>query len=272
MKNRKLLEYIAKKIVEDMPTLMEPKNNKLNMNLEWYREEKIIYTRQLLTSTFESEAISLTKIDHPMYFRRRFLKSKLIWDEVNELRANESSLKNQDYIQKLFTDWVDPNGRLKTDKIVATLMSQPDNPFQYKFSNDPLDGPALWMYAKRKIVFTIRLDKTLKVPKTIWVSAYTESTKSGGPLPPESKSKYKFFQSINSYAIHALNTYVSYEDIPILALIEWWRNFAQFSERKWKITNNRLYWSQEFQFLPTDFCSVELKETDLIHKSSNIFK
>jgi hypothetical protein len=78
MKNRKLLEYIAKKIVEDMPTLMEPKNNKLNMNLEWYREEKIIYTRQLLTSTFESEAISLTKIDHPMYFRRRFLKSKLI--------------------------------------------------------------------------------------------------------------------------------------------------------------------------------------------------
>lgn len=83
MKNRKLLEYIAKKIVEDMPTLKELQNNKLSMNLEWYREEKI---------------------DHPMYFRRRFLKSKLICDEVNELRADESSLKNQDYIQKLFVD------------------------------------------------------------------------------------------------------------------------------------------------------------------------
>ena len=247
-----------------------PKN--MNKQIEWYREDKVMFTRQMLTNTFESESAALTKIDHPMYFRRRFLKSKLIWEEVNELRADESSLKNQDYVQKLFENCLTEDGNLSKTEVLTKLQKIPDNPFLYKFMSDSLNGPYLIMYAKRIIVFTIRLDKTLKIPKWIWVSGYSETTRAGEILPPESRSKYKFFQSINDYAIHAMNTYVSYEEVPILALIEWWRNFASFSEKKCKITGDRLYWSQNFQFMPTDFCSVELKETDLIHKSSNVFK
>lgn len=238
---------------------------------EW-DSKNIINTRQIFTNIFESEAHSMNKIDHPMYFRRRFLKSKLINEEVNELRNDESSQKNQDYIQKLFVNCLLPSGFLDCDKVITILKGIPDNQFRYKFSKDPLNGPILIMYVKKRIVFTIRLNLKMTIPKWIWVSSFNEMTKTGSPLPPESKSKFKYFKSINNYAIHAMNTYVSYEGVPILALMEWWRSFSNFCEEKCKITDNRLYWSQDFQFLPTDFCSVELKENDLIHKSSNVFK
>lgn len=214
----------------------------------------------------------MNKIDHSMYFKRRFLKSKLINEEVNELRNDESSQKNQDYIQKLFVNCLKEDGSLKCEVVVSILSAIKDNPFRYKFSKDPLNGPILIMYVKKKIVFTIRLNMKMTIPKCICVSSFNEITKMGTPLPPESTSQYSFFKSINNYAIHAMNTYVSYEETPIFGLMEWCRNFANFCEEKWKITDNRLYWSQEFQFMPTDFWSVELKENDLIHKSSNVFK
>lgn len=87
------------------------------------------------------------------------------------------------------------------------------------------------MFVKRMIVFSIRLDKSLKIPKAICVSAYTETTRTRSPLFPESRSKYKYFRSVNNYALHVLNTYISYEEIPILPLIEWCKNFAKFAER-----------------------------------------
>lgn len=92
MKNRKLLEFINRKIVEDLETYKDaPK--RINTQLDWMREDKVIITRQLLGESFEKESTGVAKIDHPMYFRRRFLKSKLIYEEVNELRSDESSLK-----------------------------------------------------------------------------------------------------------------------------------------------------------------------------------
>jgi len=179
---------------------------------------------------------------------------------------------NQDVVQKLYGEVLDSNGNLDRDKVMYKLNSAPDNDFHYKFTNDVLNGPILLMYSKRKVVFTIRLDKSMKTPKWICVSGYTETTKTGSPLNPESRSKYKYFRSVNNYATHALNTYVSYEEVPLLPLIEWWKNFSKFPDKFDKITENRLYWSQEFNFLPTDFCSIELKETDLIHKASIVFK
>lgn len=129
---RKILDYISKKLVEDMKSLKDaPKT--MNKSLEWYREEKIMFTRQMLTDTLESESVSLAKIDHPMYFRRRFLKSKLICEEVNELRTDESSLKNQDYVQKLFDKVVDDNGHLLKSQVLSKLQLIKDNPFHYKF-------------------------------------------------------------------------------------------------------------------------------------------
>jgi len=67
--------------------------SKINKGLEWYSETKMIKTRQMLTSIFESEGHSMGKINHSMYFRRRFLKSRLINEEVNELRTDEASQK-----------------------------------------------------------------------------------------------------------------------------------------------------------------------------------
>lgn len=179
---------------------------------------------------------------------------------------------NQTHLLELYGDVLDEKGNLKTKELIEKLYAFQGNEFSYTFKNDRLDGPIFIMYAKRKIVFSIRLDKSYKVPKCICVSGYTETSKTGSPLLPEAKSKYKYFQSINNCAIHALNTYVSYEKVPILALIEWWKNFVKFPDKVCKITENRLYWTQENWFLPTDFCSVELKEAELIHKSSIVFK
>lgn len=133
-------------------------------------------------------------------------------------------------------------------------------------------APIFSRYANRKIVFTIRLDKSLKVPKWICVSGFSELTKRGNPLPPESKSKFKYFQSINDLAIHAMNTYVSYEEVPVLALIHWCKKYSEFPDKICKITEKRLYWNQDYGFLPPDYCSIDVKENDLIHKSSIVYK
>lgn len=164
MRNRKLLEYINRKIVDDLEAYKDaPK--KLNFQIEWMREDKVIRTRQLLSESFEKESTGVARIDHPMYFRRRFLKSKLINDEVNELRADESSLKNQTYLQELYGEIVDENDNLLTKELIDKLYGVPGNQFIYTFKNDKLDGPVFIMYAKRKIVFSIRLDRSFKVPK-----------------------------------------------------------------------------------------------------------
>jgi len=73
--------------------MLKDNPSKINKGLDWCSEEKLIKTRQILTDIFESEGHSMSKIDHPMYFRRRFLKSRLINEEVNELRTDESSQK-----------------------------------------------------------------------------------------------------------------------------------------------------------------------------------
>lgn len=71
-KNRKLLEYINHRMIEDMQNLKDgPK--RLNTQIEWFREDKILSTRQLINENFEKESNGVIKIDHPMYFRRRFL-------------------------------------------------------------------------------------------------------------------------------------------------------------------------------------------------------
>jgi len=72
---------------------------------------------------------------------------------------------NQDYIQKLFPDCVDEKGRLRERKVIEILSKVPGNVYSYKFSNDPLNGPVLIMYAKRKLVFTIRVSNNKTVPK-----------------------------------------------------------------------------------------------------------
>jgi len=72
---------------------------------------------------------------------------------------------NQDYIQKLFPDCLDQNGRLREDIVISILMQIPNNMYSYKFSKDPLNGPVLIMYAKRKLVFTIRVNHNLTIPK-----------------------------------------------------------------------------------------------------------
>ena len=101
------------------------------------------------------------------------------------------------------------------------LVGVPGNEFKFYFSGKhSIDGPTLIMYADKKIVFSIRLDSTCKIPKWIWVSAPTEVNRRGKLLNPEEKSKYKYFQSINNFAIHALNTYVSHDKIPIRQVLD----------------------------------------------------
>ena len=164
LENKRLLDYIKNRTCEEV-LILKSNQKKREKSLEWYSEINKINTRQILTNIFESEAHSMSKIDHPMYFRRRFLKSKLISEEVNELRMDESSQKNQDYIQKLFPNCIDLHGRLYYEKVISILMKIPENQFQYKFSSDPLNGPILIMFAKKKIVFTIRVDTNYIVPK-----------------------------------------------------------------------------------------------------------
>jgi hypothetical protein len=160
MKNRKVLEFISKKMIEDIK-LIKGAPKSLNPNIPWYDEDKVIITRQMVTETFENESQSLTKIDHHIYFRRRFLKSSWLSAEVNELRANESAQKNKDSFQRSFGDVILPNGNLDEAKTIEKLSQTKLN---FKFSKDYLNGPVLLMYNK-KVVFSIRLDKTRKIPK-----------------------------------------------------------------------------------------------------------
>ena len=62
--------------------------------------------KQMLVETLETEALNMTRVDHPAYFRRRFLKSKIIAEEVNELRYEESSSKNHSYVEKVYNNEV----------------------------------------------------------------------------------------------------------------------------------------------------------------------
>lgn len=124
--------------------------NKLKTH-SWLNDEVII-TRQFLSELVENETSSLTKIDHSLFFRSRFLKSKLLFNEVNELREEESSSKNHSYIQKEFGHVVDSNGELKKDELLLKLKSIKDNEFKYQFLHkDLIDGPILQMCADRKV-------------------------------------------------------------------------------------------------------------------------
>jgi hypothetical protein len=72
------------------------------------------------------------------------LKSKLILEEVNELRADESSQKNRDSFQRHFGNVLDSKGKLDEKKIQEKLTT--DN-FNFHFMSDPLNGPVLLIYA-----------------------------------------------------------------------------------------------------------------------------
>jgi hypothetical protein len=68
----------------------------------WLNEISTMVARQMLVEVLETEALNMTKVDHPAYFRRRFLKSRVISEEVNELRSEESSSKNQSFVEKMY--------------------------------------------------------------------------------------------------------------------------------------------------------------------------
>ena len=70
-----------------------------------------------------------------------------------------------------------------------------------------------------------------------------------------------------------MNNYISSENVPILALIEWCKNFSKFIEQGTsKITDEMLYFRQDYGFLPTDYFSYELNEQDFVHKTSIVYK
>ena len=101
-----------------------------------------------------------------MYFRSRFLKSKLLFSEVNELRIEETSTKNHTFIQKTYGNVLTSDSSLDIDLLQTKLNSMAGNEFKYFFSSkNSIDGPILLMYAEKKIVFSIRLDSTYKTPK-----------------------------------------------------------------------------------------------------------
>lgn len=89
---RKMLEVINVKMVKEIENFKGSHKNK-DKEISWFREERVIVTKQLFSEIVDNEAQAISKIDHQMYFRRRFLKNKLIYDEINELRDEESSLK-----------------------------------------------------------------------------------------------------------------------------------------------------------------------------------
>lgn len=61
MRNKKLLDYITKKLVDDIKALKgNPRG--INKNISWYKEIEVIYTKQVITETFENESNSLSKI------------------------------------------------------------------------------------------------------------------------------------------------------------------------------------------------------------------
>lgn len=96
--------------------MIRPEKPNENFNFSWLLEMNLMSAKQKLTEALENEAISMMKVEHPAYFRRRFLKSKLIHEEVNELRADESANKNHAYIEKIYgTNLVDENGMLNKE-------------------------------------------------------------------------------------------------------------------------------------------------------------
>jgi hypothetical protein len=61
MRNKKLLDYITKKLVDDLKALKGSPSG-INKNISWYKEIEVIYTKQVITETFENESNSLSKI------------------------------------------------------------------------------------------------------------------------------------------------------------------------------------------------------------------
>lgn len=150
----------------------------------WINEISVMSARQKLIEQLETEALNMTKVDHPAYFRRRFLKSKTISEEVNELRADEYLQNNKTYIEKEFEKFGQSlivNGMLDKRMLIQKY-NDPSNDFNINFMKDPLNGTSLLIFGKREvtdragvsqsafskhspILFSIRLDKTLKIPK-----------------------------------------------------------------------------------------------------------
>lgn len=94
------------------------------------------------------------------------MKSKLLFSEVNELRIEETSTKNHSFIQKTYGNVLATDGSLDIDLLQTKLNSMLGNEFKYFFSSkSSIDGPILLMYAEKKIVFSIRLDSSFKIPK-----------------------------------------------------------------------------------------------------------
>ena len=75
---------------------------------------------------------------------------------------------NHSYVEKVYGKKnLDKSTPLNKSDIVTLFNETNKSEFSLVIQSDHLNGPFVLMYAKRKIVFAIRLDNSLKTPKCI---------------------------------------------------------------------------------------------------------
>jgi hypothetical protein len=208
-----------------------------NTHFTGEKEEKMPFIRQNLHDVIDIYG-DRESHDPISYFKRKCLKSQIISEEIEDLKCDEECgrnratiLKNYTYDERRFQDRLKKEDffDLENDKMDFDIAKfgflfkkiTPKNDMDFTIENNRIDGNIVRLECQHRLTIAIRLDKTNKIPVDVCFSKYKETNSKGKLLKPESTSKSKYMRSVQELAISVINTYVSYQKVPIIYFCEW---------------------------------------------------
>jgi hypothetical protein len=66
---------------------------------------------------------------------------------------------------------------------------------------------------------------------------------------------------VQELAIHVMNNFKSYHDVPLIYFCEYCRVFGSFYKEKCQNNNKWLYWNEKHGMIPSDYCYTTLAES-----------
>lgn len=275
---------------------MDNKIRGQNIHFTGEKEERLPETRQYLYDVIDIQGKQDPCEPISIYFKKKCLKSKLISGEIEDLKGYEECERNQALIKNMYTfnesldkdhnrglkkeDFFDleTGNNYTIEKFQKLFLSNPKKKFDMQVFKDPCEGTLVALDIPYRVTIMIRLDYTNKVPKAWWFCKYHEKDRSQRYLKPEAKSKWKYMQSLNEVAIHAMNSYTNYYSIPIIYFCEWLRGIKHIFEEECPSNRVWLYWNEKYGMIPSDHLSLSIggdkKDSDakLIHKTCKVFQ
>ena len=114
------------------------------------------------------------------YFKKKWLKSSVIADDIDYLKSIEESEKNKEYIRKLvFSDENSKSEVIKDEhaaleKYASVISSKKNKNWAMSIQKDILNGDIIEIEVKDHMTILIRLDNIKKIPKIVLFWKYDE--------------------------------------------------------------------------------------------------